>query len=213
MKISYIMQNGVNIITPPFDGPAEHVRNVVFELKRLGHEVDVLIQLKKSYFLSHDLLHFEEIDPHKKDQKILLMVEKVIRRIQSTFHLPYFALFESLRFSRICRHYLPNTEIFLERISWMGYGGTFAKKSLKKPSVIEFNGDPIHDLDAKKESPKGIQLRISKFLYRFVLRNTEKIIASGEGWRDNLVNNWQVPSDKIVTIENGTTLVDLLSRK
>ena len=160
------------------------------------------------------MLHFEQIDPHEgSDQKFLLLLEKVIRRIQSIFHLPYFALFESLRFSRICRHYLPNTEIFLERISWMGYGGTFAKKSLKKPLVIEFNGDPIHDLDAKNESPKGIQLRISKFLYRFVLRNTEKIIASGEGWRNNLVNNWQVPTDQIVTIENGTTLVDLLSRK
>lgn len=207
------MQNGVNILTPPFDGPAEHVRNVVFELQKLGNVVDVLIQFKGSYFLSHDLSHFEQIDPHGIDKKFLLFFEKAIRRIQSTLHLPYFALFESLRFYRICHHYLPNTEIFLERISWMGYGGTFAKKSLKKPLIIEFNGDPIHDLDAKNESPKGIQLKISKSLYRFVLRNAEKIIASGEGWRNNLVKNWQVPTDQVVIIENGTTLVDLLSQK
>jgi len=213
MKISYIMQNGANILAPPFDGPAEHVRNVVFELQKLGHSVDVLIQINGRYYLSQDLIHFEQIDAKQSDQLIISIIEKIIRRIQSTLHLPYFALFDSLRFSRICRNHLPNTEIFLERISWMGYGGTIVKKIVKKPLVIEFNGDPLHDLNAKNESPKGIQLRISKSLYRFVLRNAEKIISSGEGWRNNLLKYWDVDANRIITIENGTTLIDLLSRK
>jgi glycosyltransferase involved in cell wall biosynthesis len=212
MKIAYIMQKGANIQQPPFDGPAEHVRNVVFELQKLGHEVQILFCIKGNYYSSTDLENFALIPPSPSESKVWRIFEKITRRIQSMLRLPYFAWFDSLRFSRVCQMYLADCDIFLERISWMGYGSVFLKRKLKKPLVIEFNGDPIHDLKAKNEAPKGIQLRISKRLYRFVLDNAERIIASGEGWKQNLIKQWDIPPAKIDTIENGSLLVQLLSQ-
>jgi len=213
MRIAYIMQNGANILNPPFDGPAEHVRNVVFELKKLGHDVKILFCIKGKYYFSTDLVNFMPIDPISSENKLLRLFEKAIRRIQSTLHLPYLAWFESLRFSRICQKHLSDVDILLERISWMGYGSVFLKRKLNKPLVIEFNGDPLHDLQAKNESPRGIQLSLSKSLYQFVLKNADRIIASGDGWRQNLITKWNVSPGKIETIENGTLLVDLLTQK
>lgn len=206
------MQNGANILQPPFDGPAEHVRNVVFELKKLGHDVKILFCIKGKYYFSDDLVNFKLIDPIESENKLLRLAEKAIRRIQSTLHLPYLAWFESLRFSRVCQKYLFDVDIFLERISWMGYGSIYLKRKLKKPLVIEFNGDPLHDLKAKNESPQGIQLSLSRRLYQFVLKNADGIIASGRGWYQNLITQWNVSPSKIETIENGTRLVELLSQ-
>ncbi|PKN83794.1 MAG: hypothetical protein CVU46_16050 [Chloroflexi bacterium HGW-Chloroflexi-8] len=213
MRIAYIMQNGANILQPPFDGPAEHVRNVVFELKRLGNDVKILFCIKGKYYFSEDLVNFKLIDPKTSENRLLRLVEKAIRRVQSTLHLPYLAWFESLRFSRVCQKYCSDVDIFLERISWMGYGSIYLKRKLKKPLVIEFNGDPLHDLKAKNESPRGIQLLLSRRLYQFVLKNADRIIASGEGWHQNLIMHWKVSPSKIETIENGTLLVDLLKKK
>ena len=38
------------------------------------------------------------------------------------------------------------------------------------------------------------------------------IVATGEGWRQKFISRWSVEPDKVIVIENGSGLVDLLSR-
>ena len=56
------MQQGVDILHPPFNGPANHVREVIQELERLGHTVRVLVRLDGQTWFSDDLETFEPID-------------------------------------------------------------------------------------------------------------------------------------------------------
>jgi glycosyltransferase involved in cell wall biosynthesis len=121
-------------------------------------------------------------------------------------------LFESLRFALACRQELLGAEIYLERFSWMSYGGLLAGKWFGVPLVLEYNGDPLADLDVKNAAPTGKQLKISSAITRWVLQQAPHIVASGEGWRKNCIERWHVAPAKVTTIENGTELLRLLKR-
>jgi glycosyltransferase involved in cell wall biosynthesis len=213
MKIAYINQLGADIRTPPFNGPANHIRQVAKELTALGHQLKILVGLDGQVWVTEDLENFRILQTSPSGNQIFRLFERVIRRIQSQFHLPYFAWFESYHFSQICLDELTDTDIILERISWMGYGAAMASKKLDIPLIVEFNGDPLHDLIAKKQAPTGLQKKISIDKYRFSLSRATKIISSGLGWQNNLIEKWQVNPDKIITIENGTSLLNQLQRK
>lgn len=210
MKIAYVNQLGADIRTPPFNGPANHIRQVVSGLMDLGHQITVMIGLDSVNWITDDLENFQIVSPPKQTNLIL---EKGIRRFQHDLHIPYTAWFDNQKFSQVCQSEFSGFDIILERISWMGYGAAIAAKKMGIPLVVEYNGDPLHDLDAKNQAPTGLQRRIAINRYQFVLKSASKIIASGTGWRKNLIEKWHISPEKITTIENGTTLVDLLKRK
>ncbi len=211
MKIGYVVQFSSDLITPPFDGPANHTRQVVKELAKLGHSIRLVFGLHGSLFYSDDLVHFEELT-FPRENFLPSLFEKVIRKVQTILHLPYFAWFESRRFARTCLPLLQDVNVILERTSWMAYGGTLIARKLNTPIIQEFNGDPLIDLDAKKIAPQGIQRWLAKKIYQFTLRQSAKIIATGEGWRDMLIHNWKIPIQQIEVIENGSVMVDFLKR-
>ncbi len=213
MKIGYLLQLGEEVRYPPFNGPAIHIRQVCRELARQGHKVRLLIRLDNKIWKTDDLVDFQPVRVRLADGGPLRWIERLVRRIQFELRLPYFGLFESLRFALACRQELSGSEIFLERFSWMSYGGLLASKWLGVPLVVEYNGDPVADLDAKREAPTGRQFKISSAITRWVLREAPHVVASGEGWRKNCTENWRVPPEKVATIENGTDLLRLLKRE
>jgi glycosyltransferase involved in cell wall biosynthesis len=77
---------------------------------------------------------------------------------------------------------------------------------------MEYNGDPIADLRAKGELPQGLQFRISRSIMGRALRSADRLVATGDGWRQNLIEAWQIEPDRITTVENGTSLVELLDQ-
>ncbi len=198
---------------PPFDGPANHIHHVIKELKALGHSIKFIIGINQKIYLSTDLIQYELIKTPHLETGLLRFVERVLRKIQTILDLPYAGFFESRRFAQACIHHASEADLIFERLSWMGYGSVFAAKQLAIPLVIEYNGDPLHDLEAKQMAPKGLQRILSTFLLRYTLNHANFLIASGNGWRENLVNKWKIPSKKIEVIENGTDLVSLLDSK
>ena len=212
MKIAYINQLGTDIRTPPFNGPANHIRQVVSGLKELGHQVTVMVGLDGDYWITDDLESFRVVNNRQAGLKNAGFFERIIRRLQRNLHIPYTGWFDNYRFSMVCRHEFSGYDVILERISWMGYGTAIAAKKMGIPLVVEYNGDPLHDLDAKNQAPTGLQRQVAVNRYQFVLNNASKIIASGTGWSKNLIDKWRISPDKITTIENGTTLVDQLLR-
>jgi glycosyltransferase involved in cell wall biosynthesis len=212
MKIGYLMQSEEEIRKPPFNGPANHIRQVVFQLLNRGHQVRVLIRLEGKIWVTDDMENYRPVLVEGIDRGVLRWVEKAIRRIQSGLKLPYIAFFESLRFAMACRQELGSFDILLERVSWMAYGGAMAARWLRVPLVLEYNGDPVEDLSAKGVLPTGIQQRLSTQLMERNLKSSAKIVASGEGWRQSCIDTWDIEAGRITTIENGTELVEMLQR-
>lgn len=213
MKIGYLIQQEIDIRTPPFDGPATHVREVVRGLTSRGHLVRVLFRLNGRIWSTDDLQRFEPVAVPLLDKGPLRLVERAIRRVQYELRLPYAAWFESLRFALACRRCLTGFDLLLERMSWVSYGGALAGWWLRIPLVLENNGDPLDDLEAKGIAPRGMQLALSIFLMDRMVRRAAHVTTSGDGWRQRFLERWQTPPGSVTTVENGTTLVERLSRR
>jgi glycosyltransferase involved in cell wall biosynthesis len=212
MKIGYLMQSEEEIRQPPFNGPANHIRQVIFHLMKRGHQVRLLIRLDGKIWATDDLEKFRPVHVQGIDRGFLRWTEKVLRRLQSELKLPYLAFFESLRFAMACRQELESCDILLERMSWMNYGGAIVSRWLHVPLILEYNGDPLDDLSAKGIQPQGLQQWISKQLMARNFNAAAHIVASGEGWRQSCMNTWNIDAGQVRTIENGTELVNLLHR-
>lgn len=212
MKIGYLMQHGVEIRQPPFNGPANHVRHVIKELDKRGHHTRVLVQLEGTIWKSDNLEDFSPVNVNWLEKGPLRLLERIVRRIQSELQLPYAAFFESARFAAACRQELQDYDLLYERVSWPGYGGALASRWLKKPLVLEDNGDQLADLEAKGIAPQGIQRRLSLTLVGRAVGQAAHTISTGEGWRQQFIKRWNVSPDAVTAVENGTTLVDLLPR-
>lgn len=213
MKIGYLLQQHVDIRTPPFSGPANHVREVVEHLQKLGHQVRVMVNIDGRLWKTDDLQRFEPVTVTWLDKGPIRWLEKGVRRVQSELKLPYAAFFESVRFAAACRQELAGVDLLLERMSWMLYGGAITSRWLKVPLILENNGDHLADLEAKGIAPTGWQRTISLKATAWAVRNAAHIAVSGDGWRREFLKRWQIPESKISTIENGTILVEMLQRE
>jgi glycosyltransferase involved in cell wall biosynthesis len=234
MRIGYLMQKGEEIRNPPYNGPASHVRHVTQGLEKLGHEVRILFRLPGErlpgdrlpdarlsgdrfpgggLWITDDLQEFRPVRVRRSDQGVLRAFERFIRRLQHDLRLPYLDLFESLRFALACRQELEDCDVFLERTSWMTYGGVLAARWQKIPLVLEYNGDPVADLAAKGELPEGVQYRLSTAIMGQVMRAADRVVATGDGWRQNCIDRWKVDEDRVAVVENGTSLLEHLQRR
>ncbi len=213
MKIGYLMQQDVDICTPPFDGPANHVREVIQGLQASGHDVRALFRLDGRILCSDDLVHFEPVDVRRMDHGPLRLLERGVRRVQYELQLPYAGLFESVRFALACRQKLAEFDILLERMSWANVGSALAARWLDIPLILENNGDHLLDLEAKGIAPKGWQRRLSLALTRYAVRAAAHVAISGDGWRKAFMERWETTPDRVTTVENGTRVVELLQRK
>ncbi len=213
MKIGYLMQMGEDIRQPPFNGPANHVRQVVAELRRQGQQVRTVYGLGEQLWQTDDLEQFIPLRVSALQRGPLRLGERAVRRVQSELRLPYLALFESLRFAAACRRALAGYDVLCERASWARYGGVLAARWLGIPLVLEYNGDPLADLEAKRIAPRGLQRLLSVALMRATLRGAAHIVATGAGWRRNLIERWGVDAAAVTTVENGSELTRLLQRE
>ncbi len=207
MKVAYLAQLSPEVRFPPFDGPANHIRYVAQEWITLGHSVQLLAGINNQYWQSSDLNKFEAAMPSRKS-----LVERSIRKIQTVSHFPYFNFFESRRYAELVRKQAAGSEILYERSSWMSYGGLLASRRMNLPLVIEYNGDPLHDLESKGHTPRGLHRFVAIRIFKNILHNCQHIIASGQGWKDNLIVKWNLPETKITVVENGSSLIELLCR-
>lgn len=212
MKIAYLMEGQEEIRWPPYNGPANHVRQIVKELHLRGHPVRLIARLDGKLWKSDDLVDFSPVADVPLDGGWRRFSEKAIRKTQSTFQLPYLGYFESLRFAQACQRELAGFDVMLERFTWMNYGGLLAARRMKLPWVSEYNGNPLDDLKAKQADPQGVQRKIAIQLNRFVLNHADHVIATGDGWRKSCIEDWGINPDRITIIENGTELLQILDR-
>jgi glycosyltransferase involved in cell wall biosynthesis len=213
MRIGYLMQAGVpDVRQGPLSGPANHVRQVVVALRKLGHKMLILAILGGRIWKSDDLEDFEPVDISWFDQGPLRLFESGIRRTQSELKLPYAALFESFHFALACRQALSGCDLFYERMGWMGYGGGLAARWLKIPLVLEVNGDHLDEMEILGIPPRGLQRFLSITIMKKAVQQASHVVATGDGWRGRIVERWGVSPCKVTVVENGSQFVDFLSR-
>jgi len=213
MRIGYLMQVGVpDMRVHPLSGPANHVKQVFNELQGLGHQVRLMAYMGGQIWQSDNLEDFEPISLPWIDKSPLWLLESAVRRVQSELHLPYLAFFESLRFAWACRQVFSGYDVFYERMGWVGYGGVLAADWLKTPLILEVNGDHLSELEMLGIMPRGLQRRLSVSLMKQALHRVSHVVATGEGWRQRFIERWGVSSDKVTVIENGSEIINLLTR-
>jgi glycosyltransferase involved in cell wall biosynthesis len=213
MKIGYLMQAGVpDVRGSAGSGPANHVRHVFTELRGLGHEVRLIAQLDRAIWESDDLSEYRRVEV-PMDRGIRRLGERVVRRVQYQFRLPYAALFESLRFAAACTLRLQGFDLLYERLGWVGYGGGMAASRLGVPLILEINGDHLPEFEMLGVAPRGFQRKLSVSMMRRCAQRASHAVATGEGWRRAYISNWQIEPDRVSVIENGTDLVKRLARE
>jgi glycosyltransferase involved in cell wall biosynthesis len=213
MKIGYLMQAGVaDVRHLALSGPANHVKQVFDNLRYLGHQIRLIAYLDGQIWKSDDLVVFEPVNLRWFNNYFFRRFESGIRSVQSELQLPYAAFFESLRFFQACRQELPECDVLYERMGWFGYGGGLAARFMGIPLVLEVNGDHLSELEILGISPKGLQRYLSTILMEWAAHKATHVVASGEGWRKRFIERWRVFPEKVSVIENGSEMVDLLSR-
>jgi hypothetical protein len=117
LKIGYLMQEGAaNVRKNPFSGPSTHVRQVILELKNLGHEVRLIAKLDGAIWRSDNLVDFEPVQTPWLDRGPLNWLERGVRRVQAILRLPYCTFFESVRFAAACCQELEGYDLLYERM-------------------------------------------------------------------------------------------------
>lgn len=215
MKIAYVLQEGApDVRERPFTGPANHVYQVFKEFQKLGHEVKALTRWNNQIFRSADLDAFEPVFVPRVDAGLFRQTERVVRGVQGRMGLPYANWFESARFAQACLQEFAGYDLFYERMGWMGYGVGMAARRMGAPHVAEINnGDFITELERLGVAPEGIHRSVAMWLMRRAAHRPDHVVASGEGHRDRFIEWWGVAPDKVSVVENGTELVELLSRE
>jgi glycosyltransferase involved in cell wall biosynthesis len=213
MKIGYLMQAGVpDVRQYPLSGPATHVKQVFNELGNLGHEIRLLAYLDGQIWKSDDLDNFEPVIIPWLDKGPIRIFENIVRRIQYELQLPYAAFFDSLRFAQACRQELIEYDLFYERMGWMGYGGGLAAHWLGIPLVLEVNGDHLTEMGMLGKAPKGTQRWLSIALMKFAVQKASLVVATGDGWRNTFIQRWNVEPSRVIVVENGSEMVNILRR-
>lgn len=214
MKIGYLMQTGVaNMLAQPLSGPSHHVKQVCQELGALGHEVQLLMQWQGQLWRSADLQHYTPVGVARMERGAIKVARRLVGRVQSTWHLPYAAFFEAVRFAQACRQWLGDCDLFYERMGWMGYGGALAARWLGIPLVLEVNGDHVTELQTLGVMPQGSQQWVALRLMAWMTAQAAHVVTTGDGWRSRFLERWPVPPSKVSTVENGSALVTFLRRE
>lgn len=213
MKIGYLMQAGAaDMMASPLSGPANHVKHVCQELEALGHSVEILLHLHGQLWHSADLAVYQPVHVPRLERGPWRLVQGMLRRTQGTLHLPHSAFFEAFHFAVACRQVLGDADLFIERMGWLGYGGTLASRWLNRPLCLEVNGDHLDEMTMLGVAPQGLQRWLSLQQMRWMTRQAAHVITTGDGWRQRFLERWPVPAAKVTAVENGSEVVDLLDR-
>ena len=205
MLIGYLMQNGVPDLQK-ISGPAIHVRRVVENLQQRDHQVRVIYRNGRDILWSDDLRRFHEFDQGITQSAIFKLSESGVRRIQREFRIPYIALFDSIRFAEASWKLLHGFDILYERCGYMSYGGVLVSRYLKIPLVLEVNGDHFEEMDNLKIRPSQAQRIISSKIVPRTMKAATAIVAPGYDLARRLDERWQINTEKVHVIFNGTDI-------
>ncbi len=192
-----------------------HMYHLVRGLQRAGHQVTWVVNVPGRRVLRttdlerarrDDWREEDYADPGWVGARPLLFLESGIRRLQSTLHLPYLALFDSLRMYQACCRSLSDYDLFHERYNLMSIGGALASRRMGIPLVLEVNADMLAECAYLGTPWRGLRAFCARWATRFSFRTARRIICVSNELREHLIHRWQVPRAKIAVLPNAADI-------
>lgn len=205
LRIAYAIQNvGLNLSQEV--GDVVPVRNTLLGLQDAGHDVRVFELQGRTIAQIDDITRLEAIMPAPlgvTGKRPFHLTESLIRRLQGTLNLPYYAFFDSWRFYEACMRSLPQYDLCHEHNGLFGPATALACRRLRKPYVLTFSADPIFESELVGRPLRGIHHHIAAREARFTYEQADQILCVSNPARQHLINHWQVDPDKINVMPNG----------
>ena len=204
MNIGYLMQEGV----PDLDvvsGAQLHVKAVITGLQKRGHPVRTFLPRAKKPVWSDDV-NRAKWQPARytfSARSWFRLIERPARRMQSELHLPYFNLFESLRFADAARQSLAHCDLIFERFGFMGFAGALTARRLNIPHILEVNGDVPKEIEVLGVEMSAAQRATSLQVVRRTFAAATGIVCVAPMLKQNLVKTMRLDPNKIEVIMNG----------
>jgi glycosyltransferase involved in cell wall biosynthesis len=208
-EIGYVLQNGVPDFTK-VSGPLLHVRAVVQGLRKAGHPVRTVASQDRGVMWTDDLESWTNVAYGFSRRSPFRLIERPLRRLQYELGLPYFNLFDSIRYADACSQALRGRTIIYERHGYLGYGGVLTARHLGVPIVIELNGNIIREIDAMGVAMSDTQRHIGRWITRRTLLAADHVVVVSDALNRELVEQLRIPPQRITTVVNGVD-VELFS--
>ncbi len=195
MNIAYIWQRS-DIDFTRDTGPVLHVKAVIRQLQRRGHQVRLFVERDGQAAATDNFEQWQSLAPRSTNAAWFRAPESAVRSVQSKLRLPYARLYDSLRFADSILPALSGVDLIYERHDLQATGGLMAARRLGVPAVVELNGDVLQEYRVL-----GIQLSRSQWaVLRQVTRRSyhmaSHIITISEPLRLATIADWNLPPDQ-----------------
>ena len=208
LRLAYLFQNIATNFSEPYAAQL-HILHTLYGLQGRGHHASLLaLQPRRRVLFTDDL---EAVTSNQLTEKHygstgrsdgggFKLFESGIRKLQSSLNLPYLALFDDYRMYEAALQNLENYQLIHERYSGSAIGGALASKKLGIPFILEVNAD-MFDQSAGQGVPiKGVQRIVAMKKTRVSFDQADMIICVSEQLRAHLINKWNLPPEKTVTL-------------
>jgi starch synthase len=206
LKIGYIWQYKTGDLSA-LSATSLHVEAVIQGFNKRGHRVRIITFHESYPHWSDDLVFWHRIEPINRGAWSRI-AESVVRGIQSRLHLPYFNLFDSLRFASACIRALEDCDVLYERFWILASGGLMASKKMGIPIIYEVNGDIVEEYTQQGLSLSRLQWAVIHLVTRLMFENAGQVITVSHTLKSKTIRRWRLRKDNVTAIENGA-LVDL----
>jgi glycosyltransferase involved in cell wall biosynthesis len=210
LRVGYLRQTD-SIDLSQLSATVLHMQAVIQGLEARGHQVRTVTLPQGVHSWSDDWQQWQPISVGWLRRHPARLVESGLRRVQSTASLPYFNLFNSLRFAQAATTVLEQADVLYERYWFLNYGGLIAARRLKIPLVIEVNGDIVQEYEQLGIELSAAQWRVIRRINKWILNGADHVVTVSEPLRQRLLAEWQVAPERVTTVHNGAH-VDLFAQ-
>ncbi|MCA9897838.1 MAG: glycosyltransferase family 4 protein [Ardenticatenaceae bacterium] len=208
LRVAYVMQNvGVDLAAEV--GQMMLIRQTIQGLEQRGHTVDLL------NLQGRDVVAYANLADLREQWRLALgwsgkrpyqLFEGALRRVHGALKLPYLAGFDSRRFYEACLRALPNYQICHEYAGLLSVGAAYASQKTNTPFVLTVDADLLLEADVMGNPITGTRRRAAQWAASKSYALADQIVTVSDPTRENLIENWGVPAEKIKVIPNGVNV-------
>jgi glycosyltransferase involved in cell wall biosynthesis len=207
LKVAHLYQeSGIRLSEP--QAAQLHMYHTIRGLQQVGHKVTLLALQGRRVLCTEDLQAFKSDRLPASHYAGLgtsgtawfRKFEGGVRRLQTTFHLPYLALFDSYRVSEAASIHLAGFELIHERFNLLALGGAWASRRLGIPFVLEVNADLLEQRKFKGIPERGLRRLYATWATRACFLSAAKIICISTDLKEHLLRRWKIAENKLAVL-------------
>lgn len=207
LKVAYFYQESGIRFSEPLAAQL-HIYHTISGLQQAGHKVTLLALQGRQVLCTEDLevfttdklpaSHYARLGISGTAQ--FRRFESGVRRLQTTFRLPYLALFDSYRVAEAGSIHLTGFDLIHERFNLLALGGAWASRRLGIPFVLEVNADLLEQRKFKGIPERGLRRLYATWATQACFQVAAKIICISTGLKEHLRSKWKIAENKLAVL-------------